>query len=139
MLNISESFCEEKMRVLFYLALTGLILSIIVHIMTFAGYNEFLNDWQAFVFFLHGGCIFLGLPMVLSLQKTTIGKDRKDYWKIAIENCPNWMKNLIKLCVIYGFLSFFIGEFSTKGGQVSGPPFKQFSSMWIVFILLKPG
>ncbi len=127
------------MRVILYIAWAGLILSGIVHIMSLVGYNEFLNDWEAFVFFLHGGAILLGLPMILSLQKTATGKNKKDLWKIALENCPNWMRKLIGLCLIYGFLSSIIEWFLSTGGHESRAPFKFFSSGWIIFYSLEIG
>jgi hypothetical protein len=127
------------MRYLFYIALTGLILSIIVHILSFTGLIIFLNEWKEFVFFLHGGAILLGLPIILSMQKIMIGRDRKGFRRVAFENCPVWMRKLISLCMTYGFLSvLIIGWFFTSSNK-SDPPFRFFSGGWIIFYSLEMG
>ena len=134
------------MRYLFYIALTGLILSIIVHILSFTGLIVFLNEWKEFVFFLHGGAILLGLPIILSMQKIMIGRDRKDFLRVAFENCPVWMRKLISLCMTYGFLSVLIGFLSVliigwffTSSNKSDPPFRFFSGGWIIFYSLEMG
>jgi hypothetical protein len=126
------------MRSLLYIALTGLALSIVVQILSLVGFKKFLNDWKEFVLFLHGGVIFLGVPVILFGQRMTIGKDRKDFWKAALANCPDWMKKLIGIGVIYGFVSAAIGWFfiTTNKSEV---PFHFFSNGWIIGYALEFG
>ncbi|MBN1124872.1 MAG: hypothetical protein JXA82_07685, partial [Sedimentisphaerales bacterium] len=80
------------MKVLYVIAWTGLVLSVLVHALSIISPEDILSDIDAFVWILHGGAILLGFPLVLCSQKITIGTKEKDFWRAALKYCPSWMK-----------------------------------------------
>jgi hypothetical protein len=115
----------------------GLILSLVVHTLSFFGIG--LSNVALF-FGLHVGIFPLWIPVVFIAQKMTRGVPRKDFWKIALSECPTWMRYMTRGFFFYAILNFAIFVVIA----VKYPPAKQaagipasvlhgFSGHWMAF------
>jgi len=109
-------------------AACGLILSLIVHVLSFFG---IAIGGQALFFGLHGGIFPLWLPVVLIAQRMASGARRKDFWKIALSGCPPWMKYMTYGFFIYALVNFAL--FLALSVQHSQP--KQFGADVPAFVV----
>lgn len=119
---------------LVYAAL-GLVLSVTVHLLSFAGIQPGGN---ALFFALHVGIFPLWLPVVLISQKMTKGAAQKDFWKVAMSGCPSWMKYMTYGFFVYAFVNFAFFIVTAPTGKHSGgvPPssvWHGFSGHWMAF------
>ena len=125
------------MRALYIIAWVCLVLSIIVHVLSILGPEDIFSDVDSFIWFLHGGCIFLGLPMILCIQKLAFGTQEKDCWKVALQYCPLWMKRMVGFFLFYGIVNFIIfitkSEEPTNSSSTPASIFKGFSGHWMIF------
>lgn len=86
-------------------AACGLVLSLVVHILSFFGIQFGGNT---LFFGLHVGIFPLWIPVVLVSRKMMGGAPRKDFWKAALSGCPPWMKYMTYGFFIYAFVNFAI-------------------------------
>jgi len=122
-----------------YLAAMGLVLSVIVHVLSFLGLPSPLGEYS---WGLHVGIFVVWLPTVLVANNMVKDFKQKDFWKAALRACPKWMKNLTYFFFGYAFLNFVIFIISDAAGGVSGKSegsstptnvFRGFSGHWMVF------
>jgi hypothetical protein len=108
------------MRAIYFIAIFGLIASVITHLSTFFG----INPQRVFpaVWVLHGLIFVVWIPVVFSCKKSCTKENRKDYWKIAMRNAPRWMKVLSAALFAYAFFNFFFTIFVLNEG---GSPTEQ--------------
>lgn len=86
-------------------AACGLILSLIVHVLSFFGLQIGGN---ALFVALHVGIFPLWIPVVIIAQKMMGGLRNKDFWKVALSGCPPWMRYMTCGFFIYAFVNFAI-------------------------------
>jgi hypothetical protein len=120
-------------------AACGLVLSLVVHILSFFGLQ--FGGYALFVG-LHVGIFPLWIPVVFITQKMMGGRrmPRKDVWKAALSGCPAWMRYMTYGFFIYAFVNFAIFMFLTsmhppvKGGATPPPVMLHgFSGHWMAF------
>ena len=116
-------------------AAAGLLLSLAVHLLSFAGIQP---GGIALFFGLHAGIFPLWVPVVLIAQKMTNGAAKKDFWKVAMSGCPAWMKYMTYGFFIYAIVNFVIFIVIAPTGRQSGgvPPssvWHGFSGHWMAF------
>ncbi len=117
------------------IATTGLALSLWVHIGAVVG-RQVGPDFLFWV--LHVGIFIVWVPAVFVAQKMVGGVNRKDLWKVALRNCPVWMKYMIYGFFGYAMINFLL--FMTKttsrtGGSPSPTEWRGFSGHWMAFSL----
>ncbi len=115
------------------IATTGLALSLWVHIGAVVG-RQVGPDFLFWV--LHVGIFIVWVPAVFVAQKMVGGVNRKDLWKVALRNCPVWMKYMIYGFFGYAMINFLL--FMTKttsrtGGSPSPTEWRGFSGHWMAF------
>ena len=105
------------MRVLFLISVIGLVASAIAHFSTFFG----INPQRVFpsVWVLHVLIFVVWFPVVISCRKLCTNDNRKDFWKLATRNSPNWMKRLCVIFFVYAFFNFFCAFVLSEGGNPS--------------------
>jgi len=99
------------------LAVIGFILSVIVHGLTFLGVDP-QQDFR-FVWLLHIGIFVVWIPAVIISKKDgTLKGD--DFWRIATQGWPRWMKVLPGILFGYILFNFFFSLFVlNEGGNPS--------------------
>jgi hypothetical protein len=135
---MAERMTQILLLPLMAYAACGLVLSLAVHLLSFAGLQLGGN---VLFFGLHIGIFPLWLPVVLISMKLTNGMKsglRRDYWKVIFSGCPAWMRYMTDGFFIYAlvnFAIFFIG--APTGKQVGGDPpssvWRGFSGHWMLF------
>ena len=123
------------MKALYIIAWIGLVLSIVVHTLLILGSEDVLTSLDAFVWILHGGCVLLGLPLVLCSGKITIGNQEKSFWADVLKDCPPWMKKIVGFFFLYGiinFILFIISGVEENDGSTPASVFKGFSGHWMI-------
>ena len=109
---------QNLVSVLLIIAIAGLALSVIVHLLTFLGINPekiFPGIWL-----LHIGIFVVWIPTVMVSKKLTNKSERKDFWKVATKDAPPWMKRLCMGLFVYAFFNFFFTIFVLNKGGVPG-------------------
>lgn len=121
----------------FYLACTGLTLSIIVHITSLLNIPSPLGDMT---WILHIGIFIVWIPTMFYSFRLTRDFKQKDFWKAALRGCPDWMKKGIFLLFVYAFLNFIVfmfldvrGQSSTGENANSPNVFRGVSGHWMIF------
>ena len=120
-------------------AACGLVLSLVVHILSFFGIE--FGGMKLF-FGLHIGIFPLWIPVVLIMRKMSGSNYNKDFWKVALSGCPRWMKVMTYGFFIYAFINLAIFAFLVAGHQQVKQPLDQapapevlhgFSGHWMAF------
>lgn len=122
------------------LAGCGLALSVVVHGLALAGVS--LLGGNLF-WLLHAGVFLVwGAAMIASMQMTR-GVTRKDFWKVALADCPVWMRRGCFVLFCYAILNFAVclivaslDESEPRGnggGYVDPDAMRLFSGHWMVF------
>jgi hypothetical protein len=116
-------------------AACGLLLSLAVHLLSFA---DLQPGGKTLFVLLHIGIFPLWLVVVIIAMKMTRGVQRKDYWKAVLSGCPIWMK-----CMTYGFLIYALANFlifmfiaptgTRNAGSPPGSVWRGFSGHWMAF------
>jgi hypothetical protein len=120
------------------LAAVGFVLSLIVHVTALFGIPSPLGE---FSWLLHMGIFVVWLPTVIVSNRRVKDSRQKDFWKVALRGCPQWMKRLTQLCFIYAIINFILFMiFDIAGGGANGsedgtPPgiLRGFSGHWMAF------
>ena len=121
-------------------AACGLVLSLIVHLVTFVGIKP---GPDALFFALHVGIFPLWIPVVLIMMWTTGGSTAGwgrgwKMWDAVLAPCPPWMRYMTYGFFIYAIVNFaiFIAMAPTGKHAVGGPPnvvWHGFSGHWMAF------
>jgi len=120
----------------FCLAVTGLILSLVVHLFGSLGLPQPLGGTT---FVLHIGIFIVCWPVV-ALQRY-LGKGFMHHkgvnWEVELRGCPAWMRILTYGFGVYAITNFITFMFAVPAGPQVGPPppivFRGFSGHWMVF------
>jgi hypothetical protein len=92
---------------------------------------------EAFFWMLHVGIFVVWFPAVLVAQRLVGNVNRKDFWKVALKNAPDWMRYMF-----YGFFGYALVNFmlfmtkAPNGGSGANPPavvWRGFSGHWMAF------
>jgi hypothetical protein len=127
------------MRIVLYpfmlLAAVGLALSVVAHVMAFAGF-EFPGG--KLVWTLHIGIFVVWIPTVLVSIRTTRYASRKDFWKVALSGCPPWMRKALYVLFAYAILNFILFMLTTTNaphpaGDAPPSVVRGFSGHWMIF------
>jgi hypothetical protein len=119
-------------KILFYLALTGWTLGLLVHILSLLGID--VNETVPFVWLLHIGIFVVWLPVVLDLKKNTELQEYQQsgmlkkmnpigFFKIIFKETPTWMTIIAVAGFFYAFINFMLflatqsGTLDVKDGQ----------------------
>jgi hypothetical protein len=125
-------------------AAAGLILSLAVHLLSFAGIQL---GGDTLFFALHVGIFPLWIPVVLISMKLAGGMPRQSSWgtgnswsswKVMLSGCPPWMQYMTYGFFIYAIVNFAIFIFlAPSGKQIGGSPpavvWHGFSGHWMAF------
>jgi CubicO group peptidase (beta-lactamase class C family) len=117
-----------------FLSAIGLAVSLWVHLGAVMGRRV---APEALFWTLHMGIFVVWLPAVL-VAKARVGNiRRKDFWKVALQGSPDWMRYMV-----YGFLGYALINFALfmlqapTGGGGETPPavvWRGFSGHWMAF------
>jgi hypothetical protein len=133
--------------ILMIYAAIGLVLSLIVHLLSFVGVQP---GGDALFFGLHVGIFPLWLPVVWIYSKLTGGMARQysrtswnsgfsswNSWQVVYSGCPLWMKYMTNGFFIYAIINFVLFVVSGSGSPVAGSPsasvWHGFSGHWMAF------
>ena len=103
-----------------YLAGLGLILSCIVHILSFLNLPFSLDVYRMSVLFLAIFMFIVLVPAVMVMKN--LGKNvikSRDIWKVVLRGCPTWLKYLPNLLFGYALVWFIIITGGNTGGNGS--------------------
>ena len=119
------------------LAAIGFILTLMVHLSIWAGYDNALVKHK---FILLAGIPAVWLPTALVFQLLTKGSNQKNNWKVYMRECPKWMKYMSKVFFIYAFICFLFMLFGIytdiKSGGSNSEPLDYFSLSLSGFCLM---
>lgn len=85
------------------LSAVGLVLSLWVHLGAVMGRRV---APEAFFWILHIGIFVVWLPTVLVARKRVGNRRSKDYWKLALQGSPEWMRYMVYGFFGYAFVNF---------------------------------
>ena len=117
------------------LAMTGLLLSLAVHIASILGLPI---PGGKLVWSLHIGIFVVWLPAVLVGSRINRGKRRNELWKSVLAGFPNWMRYAGYALFGYALANFIWCYAVMQSGTPSeaNPPLAEirlFSGHWLVF------
>jgi hypothetical protein len=119
----------------FLLAALGLALSVVAHVLALLGQTP---PGGSLVMGLHAGIFVVWIPTILISLRLTKGSNRKDFWKIAMSGCPEWVRYAFYALfayAIFNFILFFTSSHAAShhGGEVTPELIRGFSGHWMVF------
>lgn len=88
---------------------------------------------------LHIGIFVVWIPAMYVSMRTTRLANRKDFWKVALAGCPDWMRRGLYVLFGYAALNFVIfmattaGEHKQPTGDAPPSVVRGFSGHWMVF------
>lgn len=85
-------------------AAVGLVLSLWVHLGAVTGKRA---TPQEFFWVLHLGIFVVWFPAVLVANRLVGNQRRKDFWKVVLGGCPDWMRYMV-----YGFFGYAAFNFA---------------------------
>jgi hypothetical protein len=114
-------------KYLFYLALTGWILGLLVHILSLADID--VTETVPFVWLLHIGIFVVWLPVILDLKKNEELQEYQQsgmlnrinpvgFYKIIFRETPTWMAIFVVAGFFYALFNFML-FFASQGGTPS--------------------
>jgi hypothetical protein len=123
------------MRTLFVIACFCLLLSLIVHVLSFTN-GKFLDSIDGIVLLLHGGVFLVWVPTFFIAGKGYVPSGKGKFISYLLRFCPLWMRMIIALFIVYGFTNILVSLILIKK---SDPPWWPFSSFWILLYSLGAG
>ncbi len=90
------------------LAALGFIASLLAHVSTFAGFNPGAIGG---IWGLHIGIFVVFLPAILCGKKFEAQNPTKDFWQVALQHSPAWLRVMVGLFFAYAFFNFFFTIF----------------------------
>jgi len=125
---------KPLLRPFIALSLTGLALSLWVHLGALAGR---LVAPQSLYFALHIGAIALTIPAMFIAQKRIGNLRRRDFWKVILSGAPDWVRYMVYGFGAYAIVNFLIFMRHAPPNGTSGPPtpeeWRGFSGHWMFF------
>lgn len=115
------------------IAAVGLGLSLWVHIGAVMGKRVAPEPW---FWMLHVGIFIVWFPAVFIAQRLVGSVNRKDFWKVVLKNCPDWMRYMIYGLGGYAMINslLFMAKTSRGGsGAVPTTDWRGFSATWMIF------
>lgn len=118
------------------LSAAGLILSVFVHLMALTGQDP---GWGGAVWGLHIGIFAVWIPTVLISQRQMRHAKRSDFWKIAMQGSPAWMRYMTMGLFAYAIVNFIIfiastaGKPESTGSEITPAALRGFSGHWMIF------
>lgn len=117
-------------KYIFYVAVTGWILCLIVHFTSLFGID--ITDQFPYVWVLHLGIFVVGIPTVLYLKNNEELKTFKEsgllnqmnpfsFYKIVFKQTPTWLAVLAVGGIFYAFVNFIL----FMGTQIGTPEIKE--------------
>ena len=114
------------MKFLFWLAVTGWILGLTVHILSLASID--VTEKIPFVWMLHIGIFVVWIPAVLVLRKSRELKDLQRpgtlskmnpfaFFTVIGKNAPKWMAIVAAGGLVYAVINFLLFMFSQQNGM----------------------
>ena len=114
-------------KTLFYVAVTGWSLALLVHLLSLADVD--VRDTVPFVWVLHLGIFVVWLPAVLALKKNEELKAYKQsgfantlnpfgFFNIIFKQTPNWMKVIAIVGFYYAVVNFMLSMSSASGTPI---------------------
>jgi hypothetical protein len=117
-------------------AAIGLVLSLIMHLLSFAGFQS--ADIGGFFWALHAGLFPLWLPVGLAATKMTRRASDKDFWEATLSGCPAWMRYITYGIFAYALVIMFLISIymvivgaDAPGSGLLG--LRVFSAVWMFF------
>lgn len=119
-------------KILFYVAVAGWALGLIVHLLSAAGTD--VADKVPFIRLLHIGIFIVWIPAILELNKNKLQKaspntismmrmSSSDFYKALFGHCPKWLVIIAIGGFVYAFINFILfvttrqGMVNIEGGQ----------------------
>jgi Protein of unknown function (DUF3592) len=115
------------------LSAIGLVVSLWVHLGAVTGRRV---APEAYFWILHMGIFVVWFPAVLVAKGRVGNINRKDYWKVVLRGCPDWMRYMV-----YGFFAYAVVNFALfmlqapAGGSrnLTAVEWRGFSGHWMAF------
>jgi hypothetical protein len=118
------------------LSAIGFLLSLWVHLGALMGRRV---APEAFFWILHVGIFVVWFPAVYVAQRRVRNAKRRDYWKVVLRGCPDWLRYLVGGFFAYALVNFMLFIAHAPSGQSGGDPpgiiWRGFSGHWMVFYL----
>jgi hypothetical protein len=117
---------------LVFLALTGLVVSLSVHIAALMGILILPSGYFSL---LHIGIFVVFFPAVAVSQKLVGNTRRSDFWKAILRWAPDWMRNMVYVFMVYAMVNFAIFMVNVEShSRLSGPvEWRGASGHWMAF------
>lgn len=112
----------------------GLVVSLWVHIGAVAGHRV---APEALFWILHVGIFVVWFPAVFVAKARVGNLRRKDFWKVALQGSPDWMRYAVYAFGGYALVNFALFTLNAPtGGGGENPPaivWRGFSGHWMLF------
>ena len=113
-----------------WIAVAGLCASAIVHVSSWLGFLPPPLTWG-----LHVGIFVVWVPTVIMANKRAGWFPRRDFWRVALQGCPEWAYRAGKVLLGYTVVNFAIFMYlaGDQGPDKELIAFRGFSGHWMVF------
>lgn len=117
-------------KIFFYIAATGWILSLIVHLLSIAKYD--IADKTPYIWALHLLIFVVWLPAMIYLVRSEEYQSFNPLFTLRAiyQRIPVWVSIGCIICFIYASVSFLVMRYSLHEG---GSATRVFSSYWMLF------
>ncbi len=119
-------------KIFFYIAATGWIASLIIHLMTFIGYDILERTSLLWMFPLHFLVFAVWIPAMIYLMRSEEYQLFNPFYTLkAIYNrVPVWASIICGVCFVYVIVMFLVTRSFHEG---EGTITKIFSAFWMLF------
>ncbi|MSU59920.1 MAG: hypothetical protein EXS35_17425 [Pedosphaera sp.] len=101
------------MKLLALFAVVGLIVSALLHLVTFTGVD--CSGFSALIFPLGAGVFVVWIPTVFASKNLQSDK-QKDFWKVALARFPKWLPKVLGVLAAYMIFNFIFTIVVLKHG-----------------------
>lgn len=118
-------------KIFFYIAVAGWGLSLIIHLLTFVGYDIFARisfSWMFLSFFLVFA-VWIAAAIYLIKSEEYEALNPLHTLKSIYNRIPFWASVICCVCFVYVFITFLITRYFPSEGGIT----RIFSSFWMVF------
>lgn len=115
------------------LSAIGLVVSLWVHLGAVSGRRV---APEAYFWILHMGIFVVWFPAVFVAQRRVGSMNRKDFWKVILRGCPEWMRYMVYGFFAYAVINFALFMLEAPSGGSGNPPaivWRGFSGHWMAF------